>query len=235
MRVPLGLVWRMHDWQHSSLPAPRIATSNEDQTEQLSQVHPSDVQQLLAVREQCEKKVTYQIGGVNLLLTYVERIGLVEIVNRHCPRDGKMSDGTVIEARNPRGDTAGCFVATDAGSYGTFYVYGEDVSVNPPAAGMRDGEVIAFYVDGYSATQSTTHAPPVITVVWTKVGMPAARSCLRLRVVRSKVLWPTMSSWCTRSPCRLTLTCVPAARKTGSKASEITMTLVVSFVFAPRA
>ncbi len=98
VRVPLGLVWRMHDWQHSSLPAPRIATSNEDQTEQLSQVHPSDVQQLLAVREQCEKKITYQIGGVNLLLTYVERIGLVEIVNRHCPRDGKMSDGTVIAA-----------------------------------------------------------------------------------------------------------------------------------------
>jgi hypothetical protein len=98
VRVPLGLVWRMHDWQHSSLPEPWIATPNEDQTEQLSQVHPSDVQQLLAVREQCEKKVTYQIGGVNLLLTYVERIGLVEIVNRHCPRDGKMSDGTVIAA-----------------------------------------------------------------------------------------------------------------------------------------
>ncbi len=62
--------------------------------------------------------------------------------------------GTVVEARNPRGDTAGCFVATDAGSYGTFYVYGEDVSVKPPAPGMRDGEVVAFYVDGYSATAS---------------------------------------------------------------------------------
>jgi transposase len=94
--VPLGLVWRIHDWQHSSLPEPRIATPSEAQTERLSQVHPADVQQLLAVREQCEKKDTYQIGGINLLLNYVERIGLVEIVNRYCPRDGKMSNGTVI-------------------------------------------------------------------------------------------------------------------------------------------
>jgi len=62
----------------------------------LSQVHPADVQQLLAVREQCEEKVTYQIGGLSLLLHYVARIGLVEAVNRYCPRDGDISDGTVI-------------------------------------------------------------------------------------------------------------------------------------------
>ena len=94
--VPLGLVWRMQSWQHSSLSQPSVARPNEEQVEQLSQAYPSDVQQLLAVREQCEKKGTYQIGGLNLLLNYVERIGLVEIVNRYCPRDGKMSDGTVI-------------------------------------------------------------------------------------------------------------------------------------------
>lgn len=96
VRVPLGLVWRMHDWQHSSLPEPQIAIPSEAQTERLSQAHPSDVQQLLAVREQCEKKTTYQIGGLNLLLNYVERIGLVEIVNRYCSRDGDISDGTVV-------------------------------------------------------------------------------------------------------------------------------------------
>jgi len=94
--APLGLVWRIYDWQHSSLSEPQIATPSEAQTERLSQVHPADVQQLLAVRGQCEKKGTYQIGGLNLLLHYVERIGLVEIVNRHCPRDGEISDGTVI-------------------------------------------------------------------------------------------------------------------------------------------
>ena len=56
--------------------------------------------------------------------------------------------GTVIEARSPRGDTVGCFVVSKAGKYGYMYVYGEDTSVTPPIPGMRNGEVIAFYVDG---------------------------------------------------------------------------------------
>ena len=94
--VPLGLVWRIHDWQHSSLPKLQIATPSGEQTERLNQARPADVQQLLAVREQCQKKATYQIGGLNLLLSYVERIGLVESVNRYCSRDGDISDGTVI-------------------------------------------------------------------------------------------------------------------------------------------
>ena len=94
--VPLGLVWRIQSWQHSSLSQPSVVRPNEEQVEQLSRAYPSDVQQLLAMREQCEKKTTYQIGGLNLLLNYVERIGLVEIVNRYCPRDGEISDGTVI-------------------------------------------------------------------------------------------------------------------------------------------
>jgi hypothetical protein len=94
--VPLGLVWRIYEWQHSPLPEPQVATPSEEQTERLNQARPADVQQLLAVREQCEKKVTYQIGGLHLLLNYVERIGLVEVVNRYCTRKGDISDGTVI-------------------------------------------------------------------------------------------------------------------------------------------
>jgi len=94
--VPLGLVWRIHNWQHSPLSEPQIATPSEEQTERLSQAYPADVQRVLAVREETEEKDTYQIGGLNLLLNYVERIGLVEIVNRYCPRDGDISDGMVI-------------------------------------------------------------------------------------------------------------------------------------------
>ena len=94
--VPLGLVWRIHQWQHSSLPEPQVAIPSAELTERLNEVHPADVQRLLAVREQCEKKTTYQIGGLNLLLSYLERTGLVESVNRYCPRDGGISDGTVI-------------------------------------------------------------------------------------------------------------------------------------------
>ncbi|MEA3345926.1 MAG: hypothetical protein U9Q78_06770 [Chloroflexota bacterium] len=60
--VPLGLVWRVRDWQHSALPEPQIATPSEEQVERLSHAYPDDVQQLLAVREQCEEKVTYQVS-----------------------------------------------------------------------------------------------------------------------------------------------------------------------------
>lgn len=94
--APLGLIWRIHEWQHSTLPEPQIATPSEEETERLSQAPPADVQQLLAVRKQCEETTTYQIGGLNLLLNYLERIGLVESVNRYCSRDGDISDGTVM-------------------------------------------------------------------------------------------------------------------------------------------
>lgn len=82
----MGLVWRVDRWQHSPVSELQIAIPGDEQMERLSQAHPADVQQLLAVREQCEEKVTYQIGGLNLLLTYVERIGLVKAVNRYCIR-----------------------------------------------------------------------------------------------------------------------------------------------------
>jgi len=94
--VPLALVWRVRAWEHSPLPGLRIVTPNDEQVERLEQAYPADVQQILALREQGVEKVTYQIGGLHLVLNYVERIGLVEAVNRYCPRQGDISDGTVI-------------------------------------------------------------------------------------------------------------------------------------------
>ena len=48
------------------------------------------------MRENGVEKVTYQIGGLNLVLNYLERISLAEAVNCYCPRDGQLSQGTVI-------------------------------------------------------------------------------------------------------------------------------------------
>ena len=92
----MGMAWRVDHWQHSPLSKPQVVTPGDEQVERLSQVHPTDVQQLLAVREQVESKVTYQIGGLNLLLNYVERIGLVQAVNSYCARRGDISEGTVV-------------------------------------------------------------------------------------------------------------------------------------------
>ena len=94
--IPQALFWRIRDWQHSPSPEPQIAIPSDEQVERLSHAYPPDVQQILAVQEQSERKITYQIGGLNLVLTYVERIGLVEAVNRYCPRRGDISEGTVI-------------------------------------------------------------------------------------------------------------------------------------------
>ncbi len=60
--------------------------------------------------------------------------------------------GTVVEASSPRGDVVGCFEVTDNGAYGAMYVYGEDTSVSPAIPGMRDGEIVAFHVDGVQAS-----------------------------------------------------------------------------------
>lgn len=62
--------------------------------------------------------------------------------------------GTVVEARNPRGDTVGCFVVHTAGYFGAMYVYGEDATAQPVIPGMREGEVVAFFIDGTQATAS---------------------------------------------------------------------------------
>ena len=64
-----------------------------EQVESLSTAYPADVQQILALQERGVKKTTYQVGGLNLVLSYLERIGLAEVVDRYCPREGKLSEG----------------------------------------------------------------------------------------------------------------------------------------------
>jgi len=59
--------------------------------------------------------------------------------------------GTVVQAISPRGDTVGCFTVATAGQYGLMRIYGEDPTANPPIPGMRDGELVAFRVNGASA------------------------------------------------------------------------------------
>lgn len=59
--------------------------------------------------------------------------------------------GTVVEAVNPRGDTVGCIEVTTAGHYGAMFIYGEDTSTPTPIPGMRDGETVAFKMEGEPA------------------------------------------------------------------------------------
>jgi hypothetical protein len=91
-----ALVWRVQAWQHSPLAHPQVATPTAEQVKTLSQVYPADVQHILALQANGVEKVTYQVGGLNLVLTYLERIGLAEAVNRCCPRQGDLAEGTVI-------------------------------------------------------------------------------------------------------------------------------------------
>ncbi len=58
--------------------------------------------------------------------------------------------GTVVQARDPRGDIVGCFVVQTAGYYGLMRVYGEDSDGGIP--GMRDDETVTFLVSGEIAT-----------------------------------------------------------------------------------
>jgi hypothetical protein len=59
--------------------------------------------------------------------------------------------GTAIQALNPRGETVGCYAVDSGGQYGFMRIYGEDGSATPPIPGMRDGEVVAFRVNGAPA------------------------------------------------------------------------------------
>jgi len=63
--------------------------------------------------------------------------------------------GTVVEARSPRGDIVGCQALQSVGVLPLMQVYGED-NEPPPIPGMRDGEVIAFYVNGNLARATST-------------------------------------------------------------------------------
>ncbi len=68
--------------------------------------------------------------------------------------------GAIVEARTPRGEVAGCFPVSTPGHYGAMYVYGEDTAITPSIPGMREGETVAFYVNGVKATS-------VPTLTWT--------------------------------------------------------------------
>jgi len=92
----LSLVWRMQAWQHSPLTQPRVVIPTVEQGETLSAAYPTDVQRILTLQAQGVEKITYQIGGLHLVLSYLERIGLAEAVNRVCPRTGELSEGSVI-------------------------------------------------------------------------------------------------------------------------------------------
>ena len=46
----------------------------------------------------------------------------------------------------------GCFIVDTAGQYGFVPIYGEDTGAVPTIPGMRDGETVAFRVDGSAAT-----------------------------------------------------------------------------------
>ncbi|HOT93195.1 MAG TPA: CARDB domain-containing protein [Anaerolineae bacterium] len=76
---------------------------------------------------------------------FTDVYGNVAILGQNAPA------GTVVEARNPRGETVGCFVVSTAGQYGFMRIYGEDPTATPPIPGMRAGELVAFRVNGAPA------------------------------------------------------------------------------------
>lgn len=83
----------------------------------------------------------------------VENTSFFTIVYGSVSVDGTGApQGTVVEARSPRGDVVGCCAVQESGEYGTMYVYGEDSSAEPPVPGMRPGETVEFYLDGCEAT-----------------------------------------------------------------------------------
>jgi transposase len=94
-----GLVARLQSWQHSELPQPEVEIATAEQVETLSDTNPADVRQIIALRDEGVTKRTYQIGGVRLVLKYLEQVGLIEVINQYCPRqpqaDG-VSDGEAI-------------------------------------------------------------------------------------------------------------------------------------------
>ena len=63
--------------------------------------------------------------------------------------------GSTVIARSPRGDIVGCAEVTVAGNYPAMYIYGEDGSVTPAIAGMRDGEAISFMVQYVTVSSGT--------------------------------------------------------------------------------
>jgi hypothetical protein len=96
-----GLVYRMKAWQRSELPELEVEAPTVEQVETLSGTHPADVQQIITLQSEGVDKQSYQVGGLRLLLKYMDRVGLIEIINQHCPRrpkEGGISDGEAIAA-----------------------------------------------------------------------------------------------------------------------------------------
>ena len=95
--APLALVERLLRWRHELSTQPRVLVAEQpEQVKQLSASYPPDVAQVLAVKEQGAQKVTYTLGGAHLLLVYLERLGLADVVDRYCGRVGGISEGTVF-------------------------------------------------------------------------------------------------------------------------------------------
>ena len=96
-----GLVYRLKSWQQSELPKPEVEMPTAEQVETLSDTRPADVQQLIALRSEGMEKQTYQVGGLRLILKYLDQVGLLEIISKYCPRRPKedgVSDGEAIAA-----------------------------------------------------------------------------------------------------------------------------------------
>jgi transposase len=94
--APLGLVERLLRWRHELSTEPEVAVPDGEMVEVLTQPYPQDVAQVLVMKGQAAGKVTYTLGGVHLVLTYLERLGMAEVVNRYCQRQGELSEGTVF-------------------------------------------------------------------------------------------------------------------------------------------
>jgi hypothetical protein len=92
-----GVVARVWEWQHTpELIQPQVVRPRRAQVEVCQSPPPTDEQLLAALQARGVEKVTYQIGGLRLVLNYLERIGLAEAVDHRCPRQGELAEGTVI-------------------------------------------------------------------------------------------------------------------------------------------
>jgi len=96
-----GLVYRMKTWQHSELPELAVEQPTAEQVETLSDTRSAEVQQIIALRTKGVEKQSYQVGGLRLMLKYLDQVGLIEIISQYCPRRPKedgVSNGEAIAA-----------------------------------------------------------------------------------------------------------------------------------------
>lgn len=132
--------------------------------------------------------------------------------------------GNRVMAYSPRNDLVGCFEITSAGSYGAMYIYGEDALAVPPIPGMRDGEVVAFVVEGVTAQASpalawaddwgyTTHAITLTASGSTQTHTPTPTATQTNTPTPTPTNTATATSTPTNTPTR-TLTPTPTATNT---------------------